>query len=199
MMSTKLFPAIPGAAAVTALIILAMHALIEMQPMALDKRTYHELGSIILKRRDETLITDQFQPERIDKPEPTPPLQPREDFDEGKNPVGIPVHTPLPRNPGPDFGPTPMQDGPLVVIVRVQPTYPSGPLSQGLEGWATVKFDVLPDGSVANVRILESSSRAFERSAIQAASKFRYKARVVSGEPQVTHGVVYRFRFEMNK
>ena len=34
--------------------------------------------------------------------------------------------------------------------------------------------------------------------AIRAAQKFRFRAPVVNGQPQVAHDVDYRFRFEMN-
>jgi protein TonB len=70
--------------------------------------------------------------------------------------------------------------------------------TRGIEGWVTVQFDVLPDGTVGNVTVIESSNRSFERSAIQAAGRFRFKARVVDGVPQTSTGVQYRFRFELD-
>lgn len=89
-------------------------------------------------------------------------------------------------------------DGPLISIVRVQPTYPAHAEVRGLEGWVDVRFDVLTNGQVSNIVVTASSDRVFERSAIRAAQKFRFRAPVVNGVPQVATDVDYRFRFEMN-
>ena len=90
-------------------------------------------------------------------------------------------------------------DGPLVAIVRVEPGYPPTASSRNLEGFVTVQFDVNPDGSVTNVVVVESSSRVFERAAIKAARKFRFKARVVDGVPQPSYGLQNRFVFNMER
>ena len=89
-------------------------------------------------------------------------------------------------------------DGPLIAIVRVQPTYPVPAQAKGMEGWVDVRFDVMTNGQVANIEVTGSSHKIFEKSAIRAAQKFRFRAPVVDGVPQVANGVDYRFRFEMN-
>ena len=89
-------------------------------------------------------------------------------------------------------------DGPLVSLIRVTPNYPGRAELDGLEGYAIVQFDVLADGSVANVSVVESSDRVFERPAIEAAKRFRFKPRVAEGVPQMTTGLRNLFRFEMN-
>ena len=90
-------------------------------------------------------------------------------------------------------------DGPLINIVRVQPTYPMRALTQNLEGYVTVGFDVSVEGTVSNVYVLESSHRVFEKAAIDAAYRFRFKSRVVDGIPVATTGMRNRFRFEIEK
>ena len=92
-----------------------------------------------------------------------------------------------------------MQDGPLVAIVRVEPAYPIRASESGLEGHVTVRFDVNPDGTVTNITVISSSHRIFEKAAINAAAKFRYKASVVDGVAQATYGLESRFRFEMER
>ena len=72
-----------------------------------------------------------------------------------------------------------------------------GPVN--LEGWVVVEFDVSGSGTVENVRVIESSHRVFERAAVRAAERFRYRPRVVDGVPQPTRGVRNRFRFEMER
>jgi protein TonB len=90
-------------------------------------------------------------------------------------------------------------DGPLVTVVRVEPAYPPAASGRNLEGFVTVQFDVNPDGTVTNVTVVESSSKIFERAAIKAAQKFRFKARVVDGVPQPSYGLQNRFVFKMER
>lgn len=88
-----------------------------------------------------------------------------------------------------------MTDGPLVAIVRVRPVFPPRAATLGLEGFVIVQFDIETDGTVSNVTIVESTHRIFERAAINAAKRFRFKARVVDGVPQPSHAVQNLFRF----
>ena len=81
--------------------------------------------------------------------------------------------------------------------VRVQPVYPVRAQTQGLEGHVLVQFDVMADGTVTNITVIESSHKVFERSAIEAAGRFRFKARVVDGVPQASYGLRNLFTFEM--
>lgn len=90
-------------------------------------------------------------------------------------------------------------DGPLINIVRVRPTYPIRALTQNIEGYVTVGFDVSAEGTVTNVFVLESSHGVFEKAAIDAAYRFRFKSRVVDGIPVATTGMRNRFRFEIKK
>lgn len=96
---------------------------------------------------------------------------------------------------------TPQQyvDGPLVAIVRVSPTYPPLMNARGLEGHVLVQFDVLSDGRVANIMVVESSHRGFNKAAIKAAARFKYKPRVVDGVPMASEGIQNLFRFRMEE
>ncbi len=130
------------------------------------------------------------EPVEPNPPRPTPTID------------GETVGVILAANPGPPPRPAPgvtgfMHDGPLVAMIRVEPTYPMRASESGLEGFVTVQFDINPDGSVSNVSVVESSHRLFETAAIKAARKFRFKARVIDGIAQATYGVQNRFVFRM--
>ena len=88
-------------------------------------------------------------------------------------------------------------DGPLAAIVRVSPTYPPVMNARGLEGHVLVQFDVLADGRVANIVVVESSHSGFNKAAIKAAERFKYKPRVVDGVPMASTGIQNLFRFRM--
>jgi len=128
-----------------------------------------------------------------------PPPPPAATVQMPVDPIAIRMPTqpgvPVPNPPAPTA--LRLIDGPLVSITYVQPVYPSAPLSRGEEGWVLVEFDVTAAGTVRNVRVVDSSSRAFERSAIRAAAKFRFKPQVVDGEPRPSAGIRNMFRFRI--
>ena len=59
----------------------------------------------------------------------------------------------------------------------------------GIEGYVIVSFTVTATGSVRDCVIVESSNAIFNRSAVQAALKFKYKPRLVDGVAVEVHGV----------
>jgi len=58
-----------------------------------------------------------------------------------------------------------------------------------------LRFTVTASGSVRDIEVVESTTPLFEEPAIEAALKFRYKPRVVSGEPVEVAGVYNRIVF----
>ena len=180
-------------------LLYAMQSLIDLQPGAVSEG------------RDRNII-DWISAPREDKPPPPPePEFTKETLSEApvppsglpRNDTGSGFYIPVrPAGPGPiDTKVERLRnpDGPLIAIVRVQPTYPAVMQARGLEGWVDVRFDVLTNGQTTNIIVTASSNTKFETSAIRAAERFRFKAPVVDGVPQVAQDVDYRFRFEMDK
>ena len=80
------------------------------------------------------------------------------------------------------------------------PEYPNVALRRGVEGYAIVGFSVSPAGEVVDPYIIESEPGTFfDRSALKAIKRFRYKAQLVNGKPVTTDGQRYMFRFELDK
>ena len=88
-------------------------------------------------------------------------------------------------------------DNALINIINAEPDYPIAATARGLEGFVIVSFDVTELGTVENVSVVDSSHKVFEKPAIGAAYRSRYKPRTVDGVPQATRGLRKRFRFEM--
>ena len=87
--------------------------------------------------------------------------------------------------------------GTAIPIVKVVAAYPPRAIASGLEGYVIVEYTVTRTGTVADVVVLASSHAIFESSAVTAAEKFRYRPRVVAGEPVATPGVLNKFSFEL--
>ena len=95
-----------------------------------------------------------------------------------------------------DLGPG--QDGDYLPLVRVEPQYPRRAQERGIEGFVIVELTVNEDGTVPpeSILILEAEPKGyFERAATKAATRFKYKPKVVNGKPQKVTGVKYKFTF----
>lgn len=182
----------------TAFLFFFMQALIAMQPGAASEPRQHGTLTVVRVKKNEQVRTLEFEP--VDKTiKDPPPVAPRPENDRGDAPV---ISLPIPAPPSPADGRDGtvfrIDDGPLVAIVRVQPVYPAAAAARGLEGWVLVEFDVRADGGVANAHVVESSSRIFEKAALNAVYRFRFKPRVVDGVPQPTARLQNLFRFEFS-
>ena len=83
------------------------------------------------------------------------------------------------------------------LIVKVAPIYPARALASGLEGYVVLEYRVSETGSTENIRVVESSSTLFEAGAIESAKKYKYKPRVVNGQPAAVDGVRTLISFEL--
>ncbi len=82
-------------------------------------------------------------------------------------------------------------------IVRIPPEYPSH--GRG-EGWVLVQFDVTPAGTVENVQAVDAMPRGvFERNALRAVERWRYRPAVVEGRAVARKGLRVVIRFEITE
>jgi protein TonB len=171
-MIIRYLSALAASTLVTLAILFAMQGLIDLQPGA---ESSHRAGiPTILTRTRIKPPPPPEPPEVIDKDKLTEVITPPtgRPGDESGTGFGIPVFSGNPA-PVPTHRPDLSQpDGPLICVVRVQPTYPPIATERGLEGWVDVRFDVMTNGLTANIEILRSSNRIFEKSGF--ASKPRW-------------------------
>jgi len=83
-------------------------------------------------------------------------------------------------------------------LVRVEPQYPQGAKQRKLEGWVQVRFTISTAGSVKDAAVVKSSNSVFERSAVQAVTKWKYQPQMREGKPAEApdQQVVLRFKME---
>ncbi len=185
---------------VTMSLLFIMQLLIVTGKQALtDPRERHKLDFVRVKR-NENLNTQDLTPEKPPKPPETPPETPPQEMD-NVNPdaptisVAPPTVTASTDIGGP--GGMNIAEGDYLPIVRVAPVYPARALSRGLEGFVDLSFTVTTAGTVKDPIVLQSTSSLFERAALRAVLKFKYKPRVVDGVPVDVPGVKTRISFQL--
>jgi protein TonB len=90
-------------------------------------------------------------------------------------------------------------DGEYLPIVKVAPVYPARAAARGLEGYVIVEYTVTKTGTTKDVHVVKSTSSLFDRAAIESARKYKYKPRVVNGEPVEVPGVRTKITFVLKK
>jgi protein TonB len=92
-------------------------------------------------------------------------------------PVDAPAPEPPPPPPPAAAPPPPPPPEPLIPPVEIdarRPKYPERARDLQIEGVVVVEFDVLPDGSVANVRVI-SGPMEFHEAVLKAVAGWRFK------------------------
>ncbi len=75
------------------------------------------------------------------------------------------------------------EEGGVIPIVRIAPQYPRKALMAKIEGWVKVKFTITPSGTVTNPEVVDAKPRRiFDREAIRAILKFKFKPKIVNGQ-----------------
>jgi protein TonB len=89
-------------------------------------------------------------------------------------------------------------DRDVVPLVRVEPQYPMSAKQRGVEGWVELEFTITAAGTVANIVVTASNpGTVFNRSAVNAVSKWKYNPKIVNGTAVDRPGVRQRIRFEL--
>ncbi|GGY88865.1 MULTISPECIES: energy transducer TonB [Shewanella] len=92
------------------------------------------------------------------------------------------------------------RDGDATPIVRIEPQYPIAAARDGKEGWVQLSFTITETGSVDDVEVIDADpKRIFDREAIRALRKWKYKPKIVDGKPQRQPGQKVQLDFKLNK
>ncbi|HEX7815131.1 energy transducer TonB [Dyella sp.] len=85
-----------------------------------------------------------------------------------------------------------------VLVKGGQPRYPTAAMRSAQEGWVEVSFTISPDGSVANVKVVDAQPRhVFDRAAMDAVSHWKYEPATQGGTP-VASERQQRIEFKLN-
>jgi len=198
MSGIRIFLSACLAVGITACLFALMAYLIYMNESAPNDSKTIKIADITMPKTEIETQFDTKKPDKPDEPDTPPPEQPEMDMETPDAEMsGIRIAAPTAKTDlnisgiG-GFG----GDGEYLPIVKVQPVYPRRALQRGIEGYVIVEFTVTTSGAVRDPRVVESDPpNIFDDAAMKAALKFKYKPRVIDGQPIEVPGVQNKITF----
>ncbi|GAC18198.1 periplasmic protein TonB [Paraglaciecola arctica BSs20135] len=199
---SRLALAVLMAAVVTLGLFFLMQSLIQSGGSALTDAPKGSVLDFVRVKKEEAVQKKDRKPKKPPKPEQPPP---------DMAPPQMEAPSPESATSGMDFGADVAADvslagglalesgdGEFLPIVRVAAVYPRRALQRGIEGYVDVEFTVSKLGSVTSPKVIQAEPAGiFEQAALDATLKYKYKPRVVNGEPMEVSGVEVRVKFEL--
>ena len=187
-------------ALVTFALLFVMQLLIATGRGAITEARAFRIVDFVRVERQSIVETKKEKPEKPPEPEQAPDMPSPDMLDSFDSSMAVSMSSPVINASlnigGVGFG---VSDGEYLPIVKVAPIYPARAASRGLEGYVILEFTVTRAGTVRDVFVVESTSSIFERAATTAAYKFKYKPRVIDGEPVEVPGVRNKITFILEK
>jgi protein TonB len=198
-----------GAVVIALALFLGMKLMISMGQQ--EARSTDDLAGVdfIRLKRDETIEVKQREKEKPPPPKkPPPPL--KLDVKQNAKPQTQPLNIDMPRmdaslrmGGGPflgTFGSRAISgDGEAIPVVAIAPPYPRQAAIQKIEGFVTLEFEIEPDGSVSNPRIVAADpARVFSQAALRAITRWKFKPTVIDGKPVRDSGR-YTLKFKLSE
>ena len=195
--------AIVLSALITLGLFFLMQSLIQIGGSALTEPPQGSVLDFVRVKQDEQVQQKERKPKKPPPPKEPPPQMEQPQLD-SPTPDGSGSGLDFAADVGSDValdGGLALEsgDGEYLPIVKVSPVYPRRALQRGIEGFVIVEFTVTKQGSVRDPVVVEANPAGiFEQAAKDAAMKFKYKPRVVNGEPMEVAGVQNRITFKID-
>ncbi|GAA4818141.1 protein TonB [Marinicella pacifica] len=180
------------AAFITVVLYLLMHFLISQSTEARDDKDNITIDFTKVKVPDEVQQRKRVVPKKPPPPkEPPPPpkmnVQQQQQVVNNMPTLNVPNLDLGVGGDGPFLGAVGQvnmsEEGGVIPIVRIAPQYPRKALMAKIEGWVKVKFTITPSGTVSNPEVVDAKPRRiFDREAIRAILKFKFKPKIVNGQ-----------------
>ena len=89
--------------------------------------------------------------------------------------------------------------GDATPIVRINPKYPTTAARDGVEGWVQLSFSISPTGEVIDPVVINAEpKRTFDREAIRAIKRWKYRPKVIEGVAQLQTGQTVQLDFKLD-
>lgn len=167
---------------VTLGLIASMYALIKMKDPELDEKKAFKLPKFTYVAKNEDVQTIAPKPPRPDEVQEQPDVPETKivpdrvdvNSDLGLGAVKVGINR--------DLKGFNSNDGEYLPIFRAPPVFPRRALERGICGWVELTYTVTSAGTTKDAVVVNSSSKMFERNAVKAALKYKYKPRQVGGK-----------------
>lgn len=159
-----------------------------------------KIADIVVPNKEIEVNVKEVKPEKVEDPEEPPPdMQPLEfDMDMDVDVVNLAPSAKV--NVSINSSGMSSGDGEYLPIVKVAPIYPRRAQTRGITGYCIVEYVVTKTGSIRDPIAVDCQPQGvFERASLKAAEKFKYKPRVVDGEPIEVAGVQNKFTYELEQ
>ncbi len=194
------------AAVVTLGLFFLMNRLIELGQVELEKTQSVRISDFIRQKRHSQVQTKKRelpQKKKVESQPQAPSLDLPRSGGSGAQPV-VEMHAPVPTFErkvklagGPSMGAA-VSDAETVPLVRIQPMYPRAAAQKRIEGWVLLEFTIGTTGAVKDARVIDSKPpNIFDRAALQAILKWKYKPKIVDGVAVETRGVRVKLTFKL--
>jgi protein TonB len=183
----RLIFGLPGAAIVTAALFLIMSAMVRQDAQLAEERDAVSI-SITQQLKDTDLDANkQFKRPTLDTPPPPPPAV----NDPSNRPALSGVAAAIPNidanlSIGTGFNP----DRDAQPLVRIPPQYPERCMASAKpRETVAVEFDVTPEGTTTNIRVIDSSNSCLNREATRSVERWKYQPKIVDNKAEWRRGV----------
>jgi periplasmic protein TonB len=189
----------------TATLFWIMQYLISSADQRFDDAVRGTFVDFVRVKKDEVIERRQLKPRKPPAPAipppqpPTPKLAKPTASAEKIAILAVPVATDIELTAGGfSLG---VGEGDYLPLVKVAPIYPPRAVSRGIDGYCIIEYTVTRAGTTKDARVVEDqcTSSLFESASVAAALKFKYKPRVIDGEPVEVSGVRNKFTYELEK
>jgi len=187
----------------TFFLLFGMQTLIAGGNDAMTEAPKGNVLDFIRLKKEQVIVKKDRKPRKPPKPkEPPPPMVPPQMQQANPNTEAVSSHffADIQADIGLSSGLSlDSNDGDYLPIVKVAPIYPRRAQSRGIEGFVIVEFVVTKNGSVRDAKVVEAKpADIFDRAAVAATLKFKYKPRVVDGVAMEVAGVQNKITFEID-
>ncbi len=188
------------AAAVTVALFILMYTLIAMNKVNIDEDGGIKIADIQL---GDTKIVEQLKEVKPDKPEdPEEPPPEMETPQSSTFDVDTSISVSFAPKADVKIGMSGLSvsDGEYLPIVKVAPIYPRRAQTRGIQGYCIVEYTVTKNGSIRDPQAIDCQPKGmFDSASVKASLKFKYKPRVVDGEPIEVRGVRNKFTYTLEE
>lgn len=177
-----------------------MQYLIATADPQIDDSKQRKLADIHMPEREIDTNVKEQKPDKVDDPEEPPPDLDTPDIDMDMD-VEV-INTAPQAQVNVEIASSGMAsgDGEYLPIVKVAPIYPRRAQTRGITGYCIVEYTVTTSGAIRDPKPVDCQpSGVFESASVKAATKFKYKPRVVDGEAIEVAGVQNKFTYELEQ